>query len=213
MKANALIFEKRYTCYDCRRRSKEGICYYHEHLWFEHKGFWSTMLEPTPSPYSILFANKTISDEFLRQVYKLTTFTFDLGKISTKDFAQWDISNKILSKIEFCRFRFDMNDRSLVEFDPRHRELHVASLAYGLPSLRRMEAAMVLRPGMHDGGDGEEEIVIAEKGQEKDGRDWKYNIDDHVYWRMEKKRLINVFEIPVEDLCRAPVGQQCYLIS
>lgn len=65
-----------------------------------------------------------------------------------------------------------------------------------------MEAAMDLRPGMHDDGEGEEEIVIAEKGDE-----------DHVNWRMEKKKLTNVFEIPVEDLCNAPLGQQCYLIS
>jgi len=212
LKANDLIFQTQYPCYECRRWSREGICDRHEYLWYEHKGFLSTMLETTPSPYSILFTNKSICGEFLRVVYKLTPFTFELGNISTNDFTQWNVSPRVLFNIETCRFQFDMNDCSLLQVDPHHRELHVPTIAYELPSLRRMEAAMVLVPGMTD-EEEEEKTVAAKDGQVEDEGDWSYNDDIDVSRRLEKRKLTNVFEIPLEQLCKAPAGQQCYLIS
>lgn len=174
------------------------------------------MLEPIPSPYSILFANKRIADEFLHVVYKHATFTFELCDISTRDFAQWDVSRSVLERMEFVRFQFDLNERGVLVYDPDHRELCVPEIVRSLPRLRRMDAAIVLREGMNDDEDDEDDDIVKGAGKvgEEDRRtELRRDGDTPVDGDKEKRRLTNVFEVPVAELCKAPAGQQCYLIS
>lgn len=74
-----------------------------------------------------------------------------------------------------------------------------------------MEAAIVLIPGMTD-GEKESRIVLA-KDEEGDGQTWIYDREADIWWKPDREKLTNIFEIPVEELCQAPAGQQCYLIS
>ena len=169
------------------------------------------MLERIPSPYSILFANKTICAEFLHEAYKFTPFTFELLDISTASFKQWVVSSNVLSNITTCRFQFDMNDRSLVIHDPHHRELNVPQIARYLPKCKRMDATVILQTGMND--DNEEDKTGRVDGSVvEDVPAPRASARSYLKKKKEKERLVNIFEIPVEELCEARLGEQCYLI-